>query len=210
MKNRTERQSTPTEGSRLLIRGQESRAQSIPRITQREAFCLLRTSFGGARLNPSGRPTWEFVRGAKLNPRRNIPDSETESPGFYGGKLWKSLTVHPVLPELKPEWNALSVPSAEVFTLVQQDFNKNSLSPLSPADQSLLSPAGRCQNWVAFVLPAVVKSVLVKGMDEKRLRYVVLNPYLRRRHRRLQEEEETERQGPYRGNGQSQFSCRYR
>ena len=127
MRNRTERQSTPTVSSRLSRRGQESKAQSIPRTTQREAFCLLRTSFGGARLNPSGRPTWEIVRGAKLNPRRNIPDSETESPGFYGGKHWKSLTVHPVLPELKHEGNALNVPSPKVFALDLQIFHKNSV-----------------------------------------------------------------------------------
>ncbi len=120
MRNRTERQSTPTVSSRLSKRGQESKAQSIPCITQREAFCLLRTSFGGARLNPSDRPTWEIVRGAKLNPRRNIPDSEMESPGFYGGKHWKSLTVQPVSPAANPNGR----PSASHHPKCSLSFNK--------------------------------------------------------------------------------------
>ena len=127
------------------------------RLTLREAFCLSRTSFRGARLNPSGRPTWEFVRGAKLNPTPNIPDSETEPPGFSGGKRWKSLTVQPVSPDHEPEWNALSVPPPKVFTLDQENFHKNSVGPLSPADRRLTSPAGRCWNWAAAGLVPVVK-----------------------------------------------------
>ena len=48
MRKRTERQSTPTEGSRHSRRGQESNAQSVDRVTQREGACI-----------PVGRPFGE-------------------------------------------------------------------------------------------------------------------------------------------------------
>ena len=94
----------------------------LDRPTLREALRLSRTAFGGARLNPSGRPTWEIVRGAKLDPTRKIPGSETEPPGFSGVETLESQTVKPLSGTVLPVGKGFGAfPLKPVATLCQ-DF----------------------------------------------------------------------------------------
>ena len=62
-----------------------ARLDPLNRLTLQEALVPRRTAFGGAGLNPLVSPSREAVRGAKLNPMRPVPGSETEPPGFSAG-----------------------------------------------------------------------------------------------------------------------------
>ena len=112
----------PKQSRRSKRRSGEQCSTLLDRLTLREALRLSRTAFGGARLNPSGRPTWEIVRGAKLDPTRKIPGSETEPPGFSGVETLESQTVKPLSGTVLPVGKGFGdFPLKPVATLCQ-DF----------------------------------------------------------------------------------------
>ena len=82
MGNRTERQSTPIELSLPSMRGDESGARSLVRITQRECAC----------------PCWTDRSESSARSYAVVPGPGTDPPGFCGGKRWQSLKVNPVSP----------------------------------------------------------------------------------------------------------------
>ena len=94
----------------------------LDRLTLREAFRLSRTAFGGARLNPSCRPTWEIVRGAKLDPTRKIPGSETEPPGFSGVETLESQTVKLLSGTVLPVGKSFGTFPLKPVATLRQDF----------------------------------------------------------------------------------------
>ena len=82
MRNRTERHEPPTEVSRLSRRGQESRAQSIDRITQREG----------------AYPCWAGRSESSARSYAAVPGPGMDPPGFLRGKRWESLKLNSVSP----------------------------------------------------------------------------------------------------------------
>ena len=88
--------------------------------------CGKRSSFDdslrGAKLNSIDCPSREIVRGAKLNPTRKIPGSETEPPGFSGVETLESQTVKPLSGTVLPVGKGFEAfPLKPVATLCQ-DF----------------------------------------------------------------------------------------
>ena len=93
-----------------------ARLDPLNRLTLQEALVPRRTAFGGAGLNPLVSPSREAVRGAKLNPMRPVPGSETEPPGFSAGIPGKSDTES-IVTRPQGGWKGFGAPGLKVFTL---------------------------------------------------------------------------------------------
>ena len=104
MRKLTERQSTPTEGSRHSRRGWESRAQSVDRVTQREgALSLLGRPFGEQRSILGGRSrVWD-------GPSR-----------FLGRETLEKPETEPSITEDRSRWQRKRTPSSESLSAMRQ------------------------------------------------------------------------------------------